>query len=90
MLAFTKYSNALICDAKYPQVYGLSDSPCEAQRKAAAIGDWWSCFAEIVTELGIALETPFEILDIGVTSLDWNDGEDPRLARDLATVEVAY
>ncbi|MEE3219441.1 MAG: formylmethanofuran dehydrogenase subunit B, partial [Planctomycetota bacterium] len=30
----------ILCSAKYPQVYGLSDCPCEAQRKAVAIGDW--------------------------------------------------
>jgi len=30
----------ILCDAKYPIVYGLSDSPCEAQRVAVSIGDW--------------------------------------------------
>lgn len=30
----------ILCDAKYPQVYGLSDSPCEAQRKAVGVADW--------------------------------------------------
>ncbi len=30
----------ILTEAKYPVTYGLSDSPCEAQRKAAAITDW--------------------------------------------------
>ncbi len=30
----------ILCDAKYPIIYGLSDSPCEAQRVAVSIGDW--------------------------------------------------
>ena len=30
----------ILCDANYPIVYGLSDSPCEAQRVAVSITDW--------------------------------------------------
>ncbi len=30
----------ILVEAKYPIVYGLSDTTCEAQRKAAAIADW--------------------------------------------------
>jgi len=30
----------ILTQAKYPIIYGLSDSPCEAQRKAVGIGDW--------------------------------------------------
>ncbi len=30
----------ILCEARYPIVYGLSDSPCEAQRVAVSIGDW--------------------------------------------------
>ncbi|MEX0939261.1 MAG: formylmethanofuran dehydrogenase subunit B [Pirellulales bacterium] len=30
----------ILCQAYYPIVYGLSDSPCEAQRVAVSIGDW--------------------------------------------------
>ncbi|REJ70429.1 MAG: formylmethanofuran dehydrogenase subunit B [Planctomycetota bacterium] len=30
----------ILTDAKYPIIYGLSDSPCEAQRKAVSIADW--------------------------------------------------
>jgi len=30
----------LLCEARYPIVYGLSDSTCEAQRVAVSIGDW--------------------------------------------------
>ncbi len=30
----------ILCEARYPLLYGLSDSPCEAQRIAVSIGDW--------------------------------------------------
>jgi formylmethanofuran dehydrogenase subunit B len=30
----------ILCAAKYPLLYGLSDSTCEAQRLAVGIGDW--------------------------------------------------
>jgi formylmethanofuran dehydrogenase subunit B len=30
----------ILTQAKLPALYGLSDSPCEAQRKAVAISDW--------------------------------------------------
>ena len=30
----------ILTQAKYPIIYGLSDSTCEAQRKAVGIGDW--------------------------------------------------
>ena len=30
----------ILTDGKYPIVYGLSDSPCEAQRVAVSIADW--------------------------------------------------
>ncbi len=30
----------ILCEARYPIIYGLSDSPCEAQRVAVSIGDW--------------------------------------------------
>ena len=30
----------ILTDAKYPIIYGLSDSPCEAQRVAVSIADW--------------------------------------------------
>jgi len=30
----------ILCEALYPNIYGLSDSPCEAQRVAVSIGDW--------------------------------------------------
>ena len=30
----------ILTDGKYPIVYGLSDSPCEAQRVAVGIADW--------------------------------------------------
>jgi len=30
----------ILADAKYPILYGLSDSTCEAQRVAVSIGDW--------------------------------------------------
>ncbi len=30
----------ILCNASYPIIYGLSDSPCEAQRVAVSIGDW--------------------------------------------------
>jgi formylmethanofuran dehydrogenase subunit B len=30
----------ILCDAKYPIVYGLSDTTCEAQRVAVGIADW--------------------------------------------------
>jgi formylmethanofuran dehydrogenase subunit B len=30
----------ILTDARYPIVYGLSDSPCEAQRVAVSIADW--------------------------------------------------
>ena len=30
----------ILCEAKYPIIYGLSDTTCEAQRVAVAIGDW--------------------------------------------------
>lgn len=30
----------ILTDARYPVIYGLSDTTCEAQRKAVAIGDW--------------------------------------------------
>lgn len=33
-------SARILADAKYPILYGLSDSPCEAQRVAVSIGDW--------------------------------------------------
>jgi formylmethanofuran dehydrogenase subunit B len=30
----------ILTDGKYPIIYGLSDSPCEAQRVAVSIADW--------------------------------------------------
>ena len=33
-------ASQILASARYPQVYGLSDSPCEAQRKAVGIADW--------------------------------------------------
>lgn len=30
----------ILSDGKYPIIYGLSDSPCEAQRVAVSIADW--------------------------------------------------
>jgi formylmethanofuran dehydrogenase subunit B len=30
----------ILCSAKYPIIYGLSDTTCEAQRVAVGIGDW--------------------------------------------------
>jgi formylmethanofuran dehydrogenase subunit B len=30
----------ILCDAKYPIIYGLSDTTCEAQRVAVGIADW--------------------------------------------------
>lgn len=30
----------ILCEAKYPIIYGLSDTTCEAQRVAVGIGDW--------------------------------------------------
>ncbi|MDH3717204.1 MAG: formylmethanofuran dehydrogenase subunit B [Planctomycetota bacterium] len=41
----------ILCNARYPQVYGLSDSPCEAQRKAVAIGDWIGANVDTTTSV---------------------------------------
>lgn len=35
-----EHAAQILTKAKYPIIYGLSDSPCEAQRKAAGVADW--------------------------------------------------
>src|SRR5205809_3762634 len=35
-----KRAAAILAGAKYPIIYGLSDTTCEAQRIAVGIGDW--------------------------------------------------
>ncbi len=56
----------ILCDAKYPQVYGLSDSPCEAQRKAVGIADWIGGIIDTTTSVchgpsGMALQGVGEV-----------------------------
>jgi formylmethanofuran dehydrogenase subunit B len=41
----------ILCNAKYAQVYGLSDAPCEAQRKAVAIADWIGANVDTTTSV---------------------------------------
>ncbi len=41
----------LLTSAKYPIVYGLSDSPCEAQRVAVSIVDWISGTIDTTTSV---------------------------------------
>ncbi|MEK6239740.1 MAG: formylmethanofuran dehydrogenase subunit B, partial [Planctomycetales bacterium] len=35
-----EYAARILCDAKYPIVYGLSDTTTEAQRIAVSVADW--------------------------------------------------
>jgi formylmethanofuran dehydrogenase subunit B len=41
----------ILTDAKYPIIYGLSDSPCEAQRVAVGIADWISGTIDTTTSV---------------------------------------
>lgn len=41
----------LLTGAKYPIIYGLSDSPCEAQRVAVSIADWISGTIDTTTSV---------------------------------------
>ncbi|MBN1854307.1 MAG: formylmethanofuran dehydrogenase subunit B [Pirellulales bacterium] len=41
----------ILCNARYPLVYGLSDSLCEAQRVAVSIGDWIGACIDTTTSV---------------------------------------
>ena len=56
----------ILCDARYPVVYGLSDSPCEAQRVAVSIGDWIGANVDTTTSVchgpsGMAFQSVGEV-----------------------------
>ncbi len=56
----------ILCDARYPVIYGLSDSPCEAQRVAVSIGDWIGANVDTTTSVchgpsGMAFQSVGEV-----------------------------
>ncbi|OHB75066.1 MAG: formylmethanofuran dehydrogenase subunit B [Planctomycetes bacterium RBG_16_64_10] len=57
---------SILCEAKYPIIYGLSDSPCEAQRVAVSLADWIGANVDSTTSVchgpsGMALQGVGEV-----------------------------